>query len=258
METFPNQYNEPEQLPPFLASTIEKKYDPAERKTIEDAFHAVLYRHLSEEFDEDLREADYSEEEIRDFNLEMSKLKEETVLGIFALPWEIRTRRLKAVKKKIGAEGTMHDAVGILADDAEEKGYTLGYHISPVDIPPDQGNPQNGEDRPAWKISGYELDDRDDRPMAYYSLDYTNLFRKKRGQYLYVIRAATSDDTAHKRDTRNNWGRAASLSIVGKFPISSIDEEVDKVTKEMKNRHASLHGGSVSALPDGEEQKEQG
>ncbi len=83
--------------------------------------------------------------------------------------------------------------------------------------------------------------------MAYYSLDYKNLYRKKRGSHLYIVRAETGSATDHKRDTSNNWGRTSTLSIIAEFPIAEIDEEVGKVEQELKNRQASVQGGGDAA-----------
>ena len=169
-------------------------------------------------------------------------MDEADILGVFSIPWELRLKRFAALKQSIDAGTSIESLVAVLADESREKGYTLGYHISPTKIRSESAD--GNAVRSGWKIGGYEFDDRDNRPMAYYSLDYKNLYRKKRGAYLYVIRAELGEATDQKKDTTNNWGRASTLAIVAEFPIADIDEEVARVKKEIKDRQALLQGGS--------------
>ncbi|MEN9852701.1 MAG: hypothetical protein RI996_644 [Candidatus Parcubacteria bacterium] len=107
----------------------------------------------------------------------------------------------------------------------KRNGFTLGFHMSKFDIKPEHKG---------WVIAGYELDDRDNLPMAYYSLDYTNAFRKRDPNFIYVVRADTKSDT-HKKDLTNNWGRASSLSIIAKLDVADIDKEVEQRLTENTN-----------------------
>jgi hypothetical protein len=53
---------------------------------------------------------------------------------------------------------------------------------------------------------------------------------------MYVIRAKVGEDTEHRRDTSNNWGRATSLSIIHKINLTDIDEKVEEKFRELKNK----------------------
>ncbi len=84
-------------------------------------------------------------------------------------------------------------------------------------------------------VNGYEFDDRDERPMAYYSLDYGNIYKPERKNILYVIRAQIGEGTDHKKDISNNWGRASTLPIIHKLDIQVVNEKVDEKYRENIN-----------------------
>jgi hypothetical protein len=69
-------------------------------------------------------------------------------------------------------------------------------------------------------------------------MDYKNLFKKKKGNYLYVVRAIMGKDSSHKKDTSNNWGRADKLSIISEIPLQKIEEEFREKFSEEKQRAA--------------------
>src|SRR3989344_1726477 len=46
--------------------------------------------------------------------------------------------------------------------------------------------------------------------------------------------AKIGNNTEHKRDTSNNWGRASSLSIIHKIDLAKIDEKVEERIKQAK------------------------
>jgi hypothetical protein len=75
--------------------------------------------------------------------------------------------------------------------------------------------------------------------MAYYSLDFENFYRKNpTAKYLYTVRAEVGDDSSHKKDTSNNWGRASRLSIITELNLHETQEKIQEALNE-KNRAAS-------------------
>jgi hypothetical protein len=188
-------------------------------------FDTLIKNEILNSFTEDLEDAGFEEREIMEFQNELAKLNENEINGVLSLPKELRKRNFPKFKHELEEEKTaIPQIIGLLKQRAIQGGYTLGYHTSKADIPE-----ENGE----WKIKGTELDDRDNRMMAYYSLDYSNIYRVDRGNKLYVVRAEIGEDTPHKRDTSNNWGRADSLPIIHKIDLTKIDEEVESILKQL-------------------------
>ena len=151
---------------------------------------------------------------------------------ILSLPQSIREKRFLFVYNTIFQVSGKHDAkefVRFLLEDAQKGGFTIGYHVSPRVIAPE------GND---WYVRGTEMDDRDNMHMAYYSMDYTNLVRKNRGDFLYVIRAESGENSSHKKDNSNNWGRANALSIVSAIDLSEIDQRMEDMFTQ-KNKGES-------------------
>lgn len=191
-------------------------------------FDTLILEEVINSFIEDLEEAGFEKEGIDQFLQEIHKYNNEEIKGILAIPKELREKNFKSYKDQVDSdELNIEDIVSKLRDIALKNGYTLGYHISKIDIEPKNNS---------WEIEGRELDDRDDMNMAYYSLDYKNFFRKNRGNKLYIVRAKTGENTEHKRDTSNNWGRAASLSIIHKINLTSLDEKIEAKIKENREQ----------------------
>lgn len=191
-------------------------------------FETLIINEIINAFISDLEEFGFEKEEIEDFLKEIDKHDEESIKGILAMPRELRERNFPKYKQDLDdRKTTIKNIVKQLKNIADKNGYTLGYHTSKSDILP------NGS---SWEVKGMELDDRDDRPMAYYSLDYKNIYRIDRGNNLYVVRAKTGQDTEHKRDTSNNWGRADSLSIIHKINLTDLDEKIDSKLKELESK----------------------
>ena len=187
----------------------------------EHIFRSIIVQKLLGGIEDALADNDFSDEEIDRFETYLRTLPEERVLGVLAIPYELKGSVFGSARKA----GIMPEAfVRQLDDGAQKYGFTVGYHISRARLPVmhDQKNP----DQETWSITGNELDDRDDMNMAYYSLDYENLFRKNRGAFLYLVRAELGPQTAHKRDLKNNWGRAPQLSIIAEFNIMEIEEKL--------------------------------
>lgn len=198
-------------------------------------FTSIVLNQLIENIEEVMELSDYSEEQISSFKERLNNLSDEEVKGVIAIPKELQERTFADFKKRLDkGELTLGSVVEDLSARAKEMGYTLGYHLSNRDILPEKVVYAPGEF--AWAVNPSELDDRDDMQMAYYSLNYKNLFRKHSGGYLYVVRAETGESTPHKRDQSNNWGRAQKLSIVEKFNMSDLDKQIDTVYSKIHNQ----------------------
>lgn len=199
---------------------------------IEETFRDVMFGKLVHEYVWEMEEMDFSENQIEEFKRSVAVLPPEQKAGALALPKEIRRRRFAAIHRQL--ENGMLDmdvAVARLAEEAKEKGFILGFHLSDKNISPNK-NPQSGEME--WNIKGLETDDRDNLGRAYYSLDYENFYRGKPAEYVYVVRAEKGGDSAHKTDEDNHWGRASKLSIIAQFPTAEIDEQVQNFGKQQK------------------------
>lgn len=197
-----------------------KKEHTIERNR-EQIFQSLITQRLLSEVEDALVENDFSDEEIDRFEKRLRVLPDDRILGVLAIPYELKNTVFGNAKK----EGVAPEAlVKQLDNSAQKYGFTVGYHISRTRLPitHDEKNPA----REVWNIIGNELDDRDDMKMAYYSLDYENLFRKNRGTFLYLVRAELGPQTAHKRDLKNNWGRAPQLSVIAEFDLVDIEENL--------------------------------
>lgn len=206
-----------EEMENFFNSPIQK----IEREQIhEQVFAAMINERLINEFEESLYDVLDDDDRINKILDTINGFTNDEQKKILSIPASIRKRRFEVLLKNKKMNNA--DFVNELLQNAQDNGYTIGYHVSPYKINPDQND---------WTVNPTGLDDRDNRAMAYYSLDYKNLFRKKRGEYLYVIRAETGTNSTHKRDTSNNWSRANKLAIITSLPLVELDEKVESVTK---------------------------
>ena len=205
--------------------------DSERDRTHEQVFSTLINKIIIEEFENDLYEIFEEDEDVEKILDKINAFSDEEQKMILAMPKSIRQKRFEIMAKKNTRNGLLDtDAfVQELFNNAKENGFTLGYHISKKEII---------EEKSDWNIKGTDLDDRDDRFMAYYSLDYKNLFRKKRGEYLYVVRAETGPKSTHKLDNTNNWGRADKLSIIAALPLKELDEKVLKISEQRLKRAA--------------------
>ncbi len=202
-------------------------HEGSQENAREAIFRAIILRKLMDEVTDALEEYDYSEEEIARFKhllRNLSQVSEQRVLGVLAIPSELRQGIFGEFRNELKRGKTIDDLFERLDANAQKYGFTIGYHVSNSLIPR----------QAQWSIKGSELDDRDNMKMAYYSLDYTNLFRKNRGTYLYIVRAQIGEGTAHKRDLKNNWGRAPELSIIAEFDLVEIEERIKDLIKKLK------------------------
>ena len=160
--------------------TIENEllYENRELETREAIFTSIIHNHLIDKFEEDLEEADYSPTEVEQFKESLNSLSPEKIKGVLSIPFELRSNIFEQYRKKVDAGKTdINKIVSSMNSNAVENGFTIGYHLSNIDIPIER--PNTNAERAAWSIKGSELDDRDNMLMAYYSLDYRNLFRKR-------------------------------------------------------------------------------
>jgi hypothetical protein len=75
--------------------------------------------------------------------------------------------------------------------------------------------------------------------MAYYSLDHRNLFQKKHGDHVYLVRAQTKGNYAHKQDQNNHWGRAPTLSIIDHVNKKYVEARAEESLEEPKKTDTS-------------------
>ncbi len=209
--------------------------DQTREKNREEVFRSIMVQKLISEVEDALEEHDFSLEEVEEFEHALRALPAERILGVLAIPYELKNTLFGRAKELVDAQKeTMAAFVNRLDANAQKYGFTLGYHISRAHIPKTP-SPMDPE-KMSWNITGNELDDRDDMQMAYYSLDYQNLFRKNRGTILYLVRAEIGERTAHKRDLKNNWGRAPQLSIIAEFDLIEIEERIKKLLDELEHK----------------------
>ena len=219
-------------------SDIEKmRSKPREESTIHDHnhderreyyFRAIVQSSLMDTIHGALEEAGFSLGDVDMFTTALAELPEADQLTALSLPLEIRERLLTNYHKQI-VEGKMTPAevVQDLLSKFRKHGFTLGYHVSDKQIPKEKI--ASGE---TWNVKGSELDDRDNRCMAYYSEDYVHRYTKKAGNYLYVVRAEIGPNTSHKRDLHNHWGRAATLSIIDEFDMSQVERRIEEAMEK--------------------------
>jgi hypothetical protein len=200
---------------------------PVERESI---FDVIIINGIIDAFTDDLAEAGFSREQIVEFERRLESLDEGSVKSLLSMPKELRTKNFPKFFQSVDSgQKSIPEIVLEIVNSSTRNGYTLGYHVSSADIL------QKGDE---WFVEGRELDDRDDKNMAYYSLDYRNIFKSNRSKYLYVIRANIGPNSDHKRDTSNNWGRAPTLAIVCKFNMTEVNEKVEQIYKENNDKNA--------------------
>jgi hypothetical protein len=204
--------------------------DPEREK--DHIFDILVMNEIVSAFSDDLADAGFEDYQIKEFEKQIESLEEEQIKSVLATPRELRVRNFPKYFELVNSGSkTIEDIVKEITQHAQRKSYTLGYHVSNSEIL------RNGDE---WVVNGKEVDDRDDRAMAYYSLDYANIFKTHRCKFLYVIRAQTGEDTDHKRDTSNNWGRASTLPIVHQLDLLKINEQVEEVYRSEKQEESEI------------------
>ena len=197
----------------------------------EKMFEINIMNYLLEEFEEALYEIGFEDAEVESIRKNLQVLHSaEEIKGALAIPEENRIQYLSRIKEQTKSPDEFVDA---LVATAKKYGFTIGYHVSATEIP-------------GTTIIGRESGHRDDDlGRAYYSTDYKNLFLKKRGNFLYVVRAETGPGSAHRQDNDNSWGRASALAIVGRLDLKKMLDSVNKQTREsLRKDEAALDGAA--------------
>lgn len=205
--------------------TNERREDFRERN-----FPRVIAQHLIEHVTDDLADAGFEEDKIQEFERSLAELNEHTLQAFLSVPAQLRVRLYETYLEKVqDGKLTIEEMVEDIGKKNQSNHFTLGYHLSPREIAPDkEGN---------WTIRGTEPDHRnEDIPMAYYSLDYRNRYREKPSRYLYVVRAELRDQSGHYQDNNGVWGRAPSLSVIDRFDMSTLEQEMDQLTSETEGK----------------------
>jgi hypothetical protein len=187
----------------------------------EDIFPQLVATHILEHIADDLLEAGFEKQEIREIQHVFLDLSEKEMKAVLAIPAQLRPKLFERYAEQL-EEGSQTPAgmVKDLLQKSEKYHYTLGYHLSPKEIKPDaQGN---------WVVKGTEKDHRhNDIPMAYYSLDYRNRYREKPSKFLYIVRAEQVEGSGHYQDNNGLWGHAPSLSVVDVIDLPNLEKEMD-------------------------------
>ena len=188
-------------------------------------FRILVSNNLLNTVDESLEDTNFSPLEVSEFNTAIGALSGDKRSIVFSIPFEIREKLFNNYHQKIErGEMSVTEMVNDILQKNKQRGFALGYHLSNVKIPKLAGG--------IWEVVGDEVDDRDNMPMAYYSEDYVSRYRKKLGEFLYIVRADFGPNSSHKRDLKNNWGRASSLSIIDECDMQKIEHEIDELVEK--------------------------
>lgn len=193
-------------------------------------FEDVILNKIIDAFKDELMDFDFSDEQVDLFEKELEKYGKDDHKKALSMPYEIRQNNFPRYFEEIEMKRlSVENLVTRIVKIAKDRGYTIGFHTSEKDLVPEDGK---------WDITGYEFDDRDNRAMAYYSLDYRNLYRAKRKKFVYIVHAQTGEGTDHKLDGKNNWGRASTLSVVLKINLEKLDTTVTEILEKYKKKTA--------------------
>ncbi len=198
--------------------------DDKRHEQIEIVFDVLVVKKILEDFQESFEEADFDDNQIDLFADAVVGLDPEDQKICMAIPFEVRQRVLQRVLSDFKKTGDMRMAVRALLETNKAHDFNLGYHITNT-----LWEPENG----AWDIIGSEIDEREgDKRMAYYALDYHNLYTRHRGKYLYVVRAQLNTKHGHGLDTSNRWGRAARLSVISRIDFVPFYEAAQALVEK--------------------------
>jgi len=211
---------------------IESLRTPEQISTKEYIFRNIVENKILDSFLSDMESAGFSPEQVEQFE---SMLTEDINImpKIIAFPRELKKRSFSYFSKEIlNGRADMRFMYDNLKKRAKLTNPKIAYHCGNNDIRPKTLKDINREDFESWSISGTEKDHRDDdKPMAYYSFDYMNLYRKKNPKYLYLIES----NPKHRTDGVE-WGRAPTLDVIEKLDLREVDAEVDRQYSEyLKN-----------------------
>jgi hypothetical protein len=223
-----NEYSmNPEQFyDPELQRPIPEEQPLSDPELREILFLSYVNERLLETFEEALWELpEMSEEKILEWKKALSTLDDERLNAFLAIPHEVMRRRIEALSRA-ATHTKLVDVVAMEASHAFECGHRVAYHCSHTEQNPRVGTSTNTME---WTIDGREPDHRDnDVGMAYYSLDLAHLYRSKRPNYVYLVRADVRDDGTHKRDDNGAWGRAPKLDVITRVNFQEAMSEVEQ------------------------------
>jgi hypothetical protein len=206
-----------------------------ERETERDFyFRAIVQSRLLDTLQTGLVDAGFEKEQIDAVAADLAALPQEDQKRVLAIPLEIRGKLFATYENKI-ASGAMtpQEMLADLLEKNKRYGYTIGFHLSDHKIPK-----KETREGVTWDILGSELDDRDDRLMAYYSEDYAHRYKKKGANYLYVVRSEVGPQSAHRQDLNNHWGRAPKLSVIDEFEMDGVERAIDEAMRKEVATHA--------------------
>lgn len=222
---------------PAFAETVVDNENLTFDETRDLIFNQYMEQQLLDSFFEELADEEFTSEQIDEIRSALFGQSNEAVIGITALPFELRSNFIRRLKQVVATPSGVKEMFIRIAATIEQQGYSIGFHTSPADIRPD--------DQSRWVIKGTEADHRDnDLTMAYYSRQYRHLFKKKDPRYIYVVRA----ERDHRTD--GNWFRAPSLSVVMRLPFEEVHGAVERSVRDLMQRREDTKNPSV---PEGAE-----
>ena len=148
---------------------------------------------------------------------------------VLALPFELRKRRLASLHAATRGDG--REMAAALLAHAARKGWTIGYHLSPIDIRPHAGE---------WAVRGMIVDGRDAAPMAHCSMSGDALYLEKPTAYLYVVRVL---ERLAGYDATGTWARANNFSIITQIPWQ---EFVAALRAQYARAQAAAHAAAAA------------
>lgn len=185
-------------------------------------FQQLVARKILERFGDELSEAGMTESQIQEAEQAFSDLSESDKRATLAIPASLQRPLFEKYVSRIEkGEITPTEMVHELRDKHVAAKFTIGYHLTSADIRPTKDD---------WVVIGKEIDHRhDDKPMAYYSLDYAHRYLKKPSPFLYVIKVDQSSDSGHYPDNnQKEWGHASRLAIIEKVDMLEVEKELDE------------------------------
>ena len=216
----------PSQLPP---KSVERATVPDVEKA--PPFETVALLLTFEEFLDEVEEAAGGDRTtVSSFQKTFAALTLREQKRVLALPYELRKRRLAALHASTRGDG--REMVAALLAHAVREGWTVGYHLSPVDI-----RPRAGE----WVVQGIVVDGRDAAPMAHCSISGDALYLGKPVAYLYVVRVL---ERIARYDATGKWARARNFSIITRIPWQEL---VAALEEQRVRAHDSGHATIAAA-----------
>lgn len=204
-----------------------------EQELRENFFLTTVVEKTFEKFEDALFDyADLEDEEVQEWLDTLRNIDQEHASAFLATSHEMLETRIKYLTKEAKTRG-IENVVKEEAEKVYSQGRRVAYHCSPALNRPYE----NKEGRMVWEIDGREPDHRDgDLPMAYYSLDLKNLYRKKNPNYIYIVVSDTGEGTTHKQDNHGAWGRATKLDVIDKIDFKKTLTDVENRLIEHKNK----------------------